>query len=92
LSAFPVPFAPAAASQKTLALQGLDPGLVDAEIVDATRIISIDSPDSEIIDLQSTLGLSAKTRSRLKELGIVELFAGTCPYDDLYSKNPSHFG
>lgn len=76
LTAFPMPSAPAPAEPRALALQGLDPGLVDAEIVDAARTISIHPPDSDVTDHPSALGLSLKTRRRLTELGIVEFFAG----------------
>jgi ATP-dependent RNA helicase DDX51/DBP6 len=73
LAAFPMPSAPVAASQKALALQGLDPRLIDAEIVDSTRTMPIDSPDTDDV---SSFGLGSKTRKRLKELGITKLFAG----------------
>lgn len=65
LAAFRLPSPPAPASQKALALQGLDPGLLDAETVDSAQTRSIDR-----------LELSPKTRKRLTELGITELFAG----------------
>ena len=76
LAAFPWPSPPAPASQKVLSLQGLDPGLLDAETVDSTHTVSIGSPHGDGLDTSSSLGLSPKTRKRLKELGITELFAG----------------
>ncbi|KAF8577584.1 ATP-dependent RNA helicase [Ramaria rubella] len=75
LAAFPMPSAPVAASQKSLALQGLDPGLIDAEIVDSSRTAPIDSSGTDSLTTPLNLGLSIKTRNRLKELGISELFA-----------------
>jgi ATP-dependent RNA helicase DDX51/DBP6 len=76
LVAFPLPSTPAATSQKGLALQGLDPGLIDAEIIDFAHTISIGSHDTNRLGASSNLGLSLKTQKRLKELGITELFAG----------------
>ena len=76
LAEFVMPSAPAAASQKALAMQGLDPGLIDAETVDSTRTRTIDNPDANDLDASSSLGISPKTRKRLKELGLTEFFAG----------------
>ena len=75
LAAFPMPLAPPAASRKALTFQGLDPGLVEAEIVDSTRTIPIDSPDTGGTRASSP-ALSLKTRKCLEELGITEWFAG----------------
>jgi ATP-dependent RNA helicase DDX51/DBP6 len=72
LPSFPLPALPDAPSKSVLALQGLDRALVGAEIVDATGLLRI-PPDGE--DDGGT-GLHEKTRKRLLELGIVELFAG----------------
>jgi ATP-dependent RNA helicase DDX51/DBP6 len=72
LPSFPLPAVPDAPSKSVLALQGLDQALVGAEIVDATGLLPI-PPDGE--DDGGT-GLSEKTRKRLLDLGIVELFAG----------------
>ncbi|KIJ52459.1 hypothetical protein M422DRAFT_156405 [Sphaerobolus stellatus SS14] len=67
LQGFEMPAVDNIVSQEELALQGLDPGLIGAEIVDTTHTLSLDSlaPNS----------LSEKTRKRLKDLGIAELFA-----------------
>lgn len=72
LPSFPLPALPDAPSKSVLALQGLDRALVGAEIVDSTGLLPI-PPDGE--DDGGT-GLTEKTRKRLLELGIVELFAG----------------
>ncbi|KAJ7454699.1 DEAD-domain-containing protein [Mycena latifolia] len=71
LPSFPLPTHPNAPSKSDLALQGLDQALVGAEIVDATGLLPI-PPEGE--DDGGT-GLSEKTRKRLLDLGIVELFA-----------------
>ncbi|KAJ7039617.1 DEAD-domain-containing protein [Mycena alexandri] len=76
LPSFPLPALPDAPSRSVLALQGLDRALVGAEIVDATGLLLI-PPDGE--DDGGT-GLGEKTRKRLLELGIVELFAGESLY------------
>ncbi|KAG5642422.1 hypothetical protein DXG03_002796, partial [Asterophora parasitica] len=72
LSSFPLPALPDAPSKSTLALQGLDKALVDAELVDPTQLLPI--PDGE--EDGGTM-LSERTRKRLKDVGITELFAGT---------------
>lgn len=72
LPSFPLPRRPDAPSKTTLALQGLDKALIDAEIVDPTQLSPFDTtPDSD-----SDTGLSEKMRKRLKDLGVSELFAG----------------
>ncbi|EMD34147.1 hypothetical protein CERSUDRAFT_125827 [Gelatoporia subvermispora B] len=71
LPSFPLPRRPDAPSRSTLALQGLDKALIDAEIVDPTQLSPFDTtPDSD-----SGTGLSEKMRKRLKDLGVSELFA-----------------
>ncbi|GLB40165.1 putative DEAD box helicase family protein [Lyophyllum shimeji] len=70
LPSFPLPALPDAPSKSVLALQGLDQALVDAELVDPTTTLPI--PDGE--DDGGTM-LSERTRKRLKDLGITELFA-----------------
>lgn len=75
LPSFPLPSLPNAPSKLALARQGLDPALLDAEIVDPNTSLSIPS-DGE---LDGGSYLSQKTRKRLKELGIEELFAGQIP-------------
>jgi ATP-dependent RNA helicase DDX51/DBP6 len=71
LPSFPLPALPDAPSKSVLALQGLDQALIDAEIVDPARLMTI--PDGEG---DGGTGLSEKIRKRLKDLGITELFAG----------------
>ncbi|KAG5652764.1 hypothetical protein H0H81_003702 [Sphagnurus paluster] len=70
LPSFPLPALPDAPSKSTLALQGLDKALVDAELVDPKTLLPI--PDGE--EDGGTM-LSERTRKRLKDLGITELFA-----------------
>lgn len=70
LPIFPLPALPNAPSKSELALQGLDKALVDAEIVDATSTIPISKEEDD------DLGISTRTRRRLHELGITEMFAG----------------
>jgi ATP-dependent RNA helicase DDX51/DBP6 len=72
LPSFPLPTPPDAPPISVLALQGLDQALVDAEIVDPTTILPI-PPDG---DYDAGTSLTERTRRRLKELGITELFAG----------------
>lgn len=74
LPAFPLPTRPDAPSKQTLALQGLDKALIEAEIVDPAKLLSLPSaPDDD-----GGTGLSERTRRRLQELGVTELFAGLC--------------
>lgn len=72
LPLFPLPTLPNAPSKTSLALQGLDVGLLDAEIVQPDTVLSI-SPGP---GTDPTTKLSEKTRNRLRDLGIIELFAG----------------
>lgn len=65
LPLFPLPTRPDAPSRATLALQGQDKALIEAELVDPQRTTSIDEA-----------GIGEKTAKRLKDLGIQELFAG----------------
>ncbi|KZT07643.1 DEAD-domain-containing protein [Laetiporus sulphureus 93-53] len=71
LPAFPLPRRPNAPSKRTLALQGLDKALVEAEIVDPATLQELLST----ADADGGTRLGEKTRKRLKELGITELFA-----------------
>ncbi|KAF9490804.1 P-loop containing nucleoside triphosphate hydrolase protein [Pleurotus eryngii] len=71
LPSFPLPSLPNAPSKLVLARQGLDPALLDAEIVDPNTSLTIPS-DGEV---DGGTYLSRKTRKRLEELGIEELFA-----------------
>lgn len=73
LPSFPLPALPDAPSKSDLALQGLDQALVGAELVDAAGLLRI-PPEG---DDDGGTGLSERTRKRLLDLGIVELFAGS---------------
>ncbi|KDQ57207.1 hypothetical protein JAAARDRAFT_178816 [Jaapia argillacea MUCL 33604] len=70
LPSFPLPIHPNAPSKRDLALQGLDPALVHADIVDSSTVLPIADGEED----EST-GLTERTRKRLKDLGISELFA-----------------
>ena len=72
LPQFPLPTRPDVPSKTELALQGLDRAQIEAELVDPNFTLSIDLDTG---DNQSALGL--KTRKRLIDLGVNELFAGT---------------
>lgn len=71
LPVFTLPALPDAPSKSILALQGLDQALVGAEVVNPSSRLPI-TPNGD--DTRS--GLSERTRRRLLELGITELFAG----------------
>lgn len=68
---FPAPVAPEAPSKSDLAIQGVDKALIHAEVIDPATVLPV-LPSGE--DKQTRLG--EKTRKRLLELGITELFAG----------------
>jgi len=68
LPSFPLPELPDAPSKSALALQGLDKGLVDAEVV----------AQATVLPLTEGRQLSERMTRRLKENGISELFAGVC--------------
>ncbi|KAL4062859.1 DEAD-domain-containing protein [Scleroderma citrinum] len=70
LPSFPEPSAPNAPSKSVLAMQGIDRALVHAEIVDPAAVLPI-SP----LGVDEQTKLSERTRKRLLELGITELFA-----------------
>ncbi|KAI0822452.1 DEAD-domain-containing protein [Trametes gibbosa] len=72
LPVFPQPRRPDAPSKSTLALQGLDKGLTEAEVVDPATTLQLEA-SQDVEDTQT--GLSGKMRRRLQELGIAELFA-----------------
>ncbi|GAW07788.1 DEAD-domain-containing protein [Lentinula edodes] len=71
LPTFPLPALPNPPSKATLALQGLDKALVDADIISPSKTLHI-PPDGNI---DGGTGLSEKMRKRLVDLGITELFA-----------------
>ncbi|RXW21754.1 hypothetical protein EST38_g4090 [Candolleomyces aberdarensis] len=71
LPSFPLPSHPDAPSKSTLALQGLDKHITEAEIVHPSTVLPIPGEGAE----EGGTRLSEKTRRRLKDLGITELFA-----------------
>ncbi|KAI9000568.1 DEAD-domain-containing protein [Trametes punicea] len=72
LPAFPQPRRPEAPSKTVLALQGLDKALIEAQVVDPATTLPLETPQ----DAQDErIGLSARMRKRLHDLGITELFA-----------------
>lgn len=75
LPSFPLPSHPDAPSKATLALQGLDKAIIEAELIEPRRTMPIQSTDAG----EAALGLSERTKKRLQELGITELFAGMSP-------------
>ncbi|KIJ66690.1 hypothetical protein HYDPIDRAFT_174087 [Hydnomerulius pinastri MD-312] len=70
LPSFPLPALPNAPPKSVLALQGLDKALIHAEVIDPATNLLISTGEED-----DGMGLSAKTRKRLIELGINELFA-----------------
>ena len=75
LPRFPLPTRPDAPSKTELALQGLDRAQIEAELVDPNSTLPIDlGADNN----RTALGL--KTRKRLIDLGVNELFAGISHY------------
>ncbi|KAJ3970089.1 DEAD-domain-containing protein, partial [Lentinula raphanica] len=105
LPIFPLPTHPSAPSnlKTTLALQGLDRALVDAEVVPPGRTMAVKIGSdkdrwkflfgfgSDSIEEWTKTGLSEKMSRRLVELGITELFAvQTCLLPFLLPRNPTH--
>ncbi|TDL25649.1 DEAD-domain-containing protein [Rickenella mellea] len=74
LPSFPLPVLPNAPSKSALALQGLDKALLDAEIIEPSRVVPVDSIGHDRNDGKLPV-LSEKTKKRLHELGIAEFFA-----------------
>ncbi|KAG1747119.1 DEAD-domain-containing protein [Suillus paluster] len=72
LAVFPLPTLLDAPPKSILALQGLDQALVEAEVVNPSSRLPIISNGDD-----TRTGLSERTRKRLIELGITELFAGS---------------
>ncbi|THH30287.1 hypothetical protein EUX98_g3896 [Antrodiella citrinella] len=70
LPSFPAPTRPDAPSRATLALQGLDKALIQADLIEPTRVISINVESSD-----DATGLSPRMKKRLGELNVTELFA-----------------
>jgi ATP-dependent RNA helicase DDX51/DBP6 len=71
LPSFPLPALPNAPPKSVLAMQGLDKALIHAEVIDPSTMLPL-SLSEEADDT----GLGSRTRKRLLELGINELFAG----------------
>ncbi|KAF5342628.1 hypothetical protein D9611_001912 [Ephemerocybe angulata] len=71
LPRFPLPSHPDAPSKSTLALQGLDKHITEADIVHPSTVMAIPTDGED----DGGTRLSEKTRRQLKELGITELFA-----------------
>ena len=71
LPVFPILALPDAPSKSVLALQGLDQALADAEFVLPSKVLPIPSGNDD-----GGTRLSNRTRTRLKDIGITELFAG----------------
>uniref|UniRef100_D8Q409 ATP-dependent RNA helicase n=1 Tax=Schizophyllum commune (strain H4-8 / FGSC 9210) TaxID=578458 RepID=D8Q409_SCHCM len=84
LPSFPIPTQPDAPSKADLALQGLDKALVNAELVDSTQILPIPAEEDD-----GGTNLSQRTRKRLHELGITELFAVQTALLPFLLANPS---
>ena len=71
LPSFPSPSVPDAPPRSMLAIQGIDKALIHAEIIDPATVTSLTTAEQD-----HDTGLSLKTRRRLLDLGISELFAG----------------
>ena len=82
LPRFPLPTRPHAPEKSELALQGMDRALARAQLVDPL----LSTPLSLSEDSSGTTCLSARMLRRLKDLGIVELFAGEyqCPFQETF--------
>ncbi|KAI5985902.1 P-loop containing nucleoside triphosphate hydrolase protein [Pisolithus marmoratus] len=70
LPLFPSPTAPDAPSKFDLAMQGVDKALLQAEVIDPATVLPVLPPGED-----EQTGLSERTRKRLLDLGISELFA-----------------
>ena len=73
LQRFPLPSRPHAPEKSELASQGLDRALASAQLVDPLLTTPLPFDDENGDDIT---GLSVRTLRRLRDLGIVELFAG----------------
>lgn len=71
LPSFPLPALPDAPSKSDLALLGLDQALVGADIVPPSTVLPIPTGKED-----GGTRLSGRTRKRLRDIGITELFAG----------------
>lgn len=68
---FPSPTIPNVPPQSVLAMQGVDKALIHAEIIDPAAVTPLSTAEQD-----HDIGLSSKTRRRLLDLGISELFPG----------------
>jgi hypothetical protein len=82
LQRFPLPSRPHAPEKSVLASQGLDRALARAQLVDPllSTPLSFDKNGDDVT------GLSTKALRRLRDLGIVELFAGVLLYHGRFRK------
>ncbi|KAI9570546.1 P-loop containing nucleoside triphosphate hydrolase protein [Boletus coccyginus] len=71
LPSFPSPTAPRAPPKSVLAMQGVDKALIRAEVINPNAVTPLSTAEHDPYDS----GLSSKTRRRLLDLGISELFA-----------------
>ncbi|GBE87801.1 DEAD-domain-containing protein [Sparassis latifolia] len=71
LPSFSLPSQPDAPSKSVLALQGIDKALVEAEVIDPAQVMGF----SSTANANNGTQLSERTRKRLADLGISELFA-----------------
>ncbi len=85
LQRFPLPTRPHAPEKSVLASQGLDRALARAQLVDPllSTPLSFDKNGDDVT------GLSTKALRRLRDLGIVELFAGVLLYHDGRFRKPN---
>ena len=71
LPSFPLPTAPIAPPKSVLAMQGIDKALIHAEVINPDAVTPLSTAEQD-----DDSGLGLKTRRRLLDLGISELFAG----------------
>ncbi|KAH0833243.1 DEAD-domain-containing protein [Lanmaoa asiatica] len=72
---FPAPTVPNAPPKSVLAMQGIDKALIHAKVINPTAVTSLSTAEQDPYDTC----LSWKTRRRLLDLGISELFADHSP-------------
>lgn len=71
LPSFPSPTVPNAPPKSVLAMQGIDKALIHAKVINPAAVTPLSTAEEDHVT-----GLSWKTRKRLLDLGISELFAG----------------
>ena len=86
LPIFPLPKRPEGPSRSTLAMQGLDQALIEAEFVDPQKSVSLAREGDE----GSRYGIREKMAQRLNDLGIEELFAGMSVIMSIWHIQYSH--